>query len=81
MHGLPQRPDPPGKAGCTLWACQTCPITYCERCLPKEITFAGVKTVCERCQELLSSADMASLQQDLIKWKPELFADAASADV
>jgi hypothetical protein len=52
-----------------------------ERCLPKEITFAGVKTVCERCQELLSSTDMASLQQDLIKWKPELFANDASADV
>jgi hypothetical protein len=80
VHGRPRRPDPPGEAGCTLWACRTCPTTYCERCLPKEVTFAGVEIVCESCQELLS-ADMASLQRDLIKWKPELFADAASADV
>ena len=81
MHGRPRRADPPGEAGCTLWACRTCPITYCQRCLPKEITLAGVKTVCERCQELLSSADMALLQQDLIQWKPELFSNDASADV
>ena len=74
VHGRPRRPDLPGEAGYTLLACQTCPITYCERCLPKEVTFAGVEIVCESCQELLS-VDMASLQRDLIEWKPELFAD------
>jgi len=41
-------------------------------CLPKDVTFAGAEIVCESCQDLLS-ADMSSLQRDLIKWKPDLF--------
>ena len=57
----------------TLWPCRTCPTTYCERCLPEEISFAGDEIVCEECQEVLVS-DVTTLQRDLIKWKPELFA-------
>ena len=57
----------------TLWPCRTCPTTYCERCLPEEIVFAGEEIVCERCYEVLQS-DVALLQLDLIRWKPELFA-------
>ena len=37
----------------TLWPCRTCPTTYCERCLPEEISFAGDEIVCEECQEVL----------------------------
>jgi len=32
-----------------------------------------MQIVCESCQEVLQS-DVASLQLELIKWKPELFA-------
>ena len=71
-HGKPREPDPPGSARHVLWPCRTCPRTYCEMCLPKDVTFAGAEIVCESCQDLLS-ADMSSLQRDLIKWKPDLF--------
>ena len=41
--------------------------------MPEEIVFAGEEIVCERCYEVLQS-DVALLQLDLIRWKPELFA-------
>jgi len=78
-HGKPRKPQKAGEVGYTLWPCRTCPTTYCERCLPQEVTFASAEIVCQSCQELLS-ADMTSLQRDLIKWKPELFAAATSTD-
>ena len=37
--GRPRKPDT--DAASTLWPCRTCPTTYCERCLPEEISFAG----------------------------------------
>ena len=72
-QGKPRTPDTPDAPGYTLWPCRTCPVTYCQRCLPEDVTFAGSEIVCESCQEQLS-ADMSSLQRDLIKWKPERFA-------
>ena len=59
--GNPRCPDPPGDAASTLWPCRTCPNTYCERCLPDEVHFAGTEIVCEGCQEKLT-ADMSDLQ-------------------
>ena len=47
-------------------------MTYCEKCLPEEVTFAGDEIVCQACQALLCT-DMSALQRDLIKWKPEMF--------
>lgn len=69
--GKPRQPDI-GVAS-NLWPCRTCPITYCERCLPEEVSFAGEEIVCESCAGVLQS-DVASLQLDLIRWKPEMFA-------
>ena len=69
-QGRPRKPDT-GPAS-TLWACRACPMTYCEKCLPEEVTFAGDEIVCQACQALLCT-DMSALQRDLIKWKPEMF--------
>ena len=37
--GRPRQPD--SGAASTLWPCRTCPMTFCERCLPEEIAFVG----------------------------------------
>ena len=70
-QGKPRKPDT-GPAS-VVWSCRACPTTYCERCLPEEVSFAGDEILCETCQSLLCT-DMSSLQRDLIKWKPEMFA-------
>ena len=51
----------------TLWPCRTCAITYCEGCLPEEVSFAGEEIVCDKCNSLLRS-DGGQLQRDLLKW-------------
>uniref|UniRef100_A0A6U7N3G5 Zinc finger PHD-type domain-containing protein n=1 Tax=Haptolina brevifila TaxID=156173 RepID=A0A6U7N3G5_9EUKA len=72
-QGRTRTPTRPDEEGYMLWACRTCPITYCGRCLPEDVQFADEEIICRECQVRLS-ADMSALQRDLIKWKPELFA-------
>ena len=71
-HGKPRKPD--ADAASTLWPCRTCPTTYCERCLPEEVSFVKDEIVCESCQGILAGASMEALQRDLMRWKPEMFA-------
>ncbi len=72
-QGNLRTPTSPSDAGSTLWPCRTCPTTYCDRCLPDDVQFAGSEIVCDDCQ-LLLDGDVGLLQRELIKWDPERFA-------
>ena len=69
-QGAPREPDTEGAA--SLWRCRTCPTTYCDRCLPDDVQFAGTEIVCEACQQVMKG-DVTTLQRELIAWDPERF--------
>jgi len=68
-QGHKREPD-----GAKLRPCRTCPVTYCDRCLPEASMSEGDtgEVVCVDCQELHHS-DNSLLERDLMAWNPDLF--------